>query len=95
MADDIIAAWDDIEGFSAMVSLDHRIYFDPRKFTADNPAPTKDQFALEDDEIRSWGNRCSRIRERIMEESHRIKVEAQITRPPIDSENRKEKRILS
>ena len=59
MADDIIAAWDEIEGLSNMILLDHRIYFDPRKFASDNPAPTKDEFALIEDEIRAWGFRCS------------------------------------
>ena len=55
MAADILAAWDEIEGLSAMVSLDHRIYFDPRKFASDNPAPIKNDFAMGEDEIHTWG----------------------------------------
>ena len=95
MAADILAAWDEIEGMSAMISLDHRIYFDPRKFASDNPAPIKNDFILGENEIREWGCRCSRIRLRIMEESRQLLVEAQISEPPMVIEHRKEKRILS
>ena len=39
---DIISALDEIDSLSALISLDHRIHFDPRKFVKENPAPTKD-----------------------------------------------------
>ena len=88
MAADILAAWDEIEGLSAMISLDHRIYFDPRKFASDNPAPIKNDFALGEDEIRAWGCRCSCIRKKILEESHQIQVVAHIDGPLIGIEYR-------
>ena len=69
MPADILAAWDEIDELGAIISLDHRIYFDPRAFAADNQAPTTEEFELDENAIRDWGVRCSRLRLRIKEES--------------------------
>ena len=51
MAADIICAWDEIDELSAMISLGHRVHFDPRQFAAENPEMTKDEFMLDADEL--------------------------------------------
>lgn len=51
MAADIICAWDEIDELSAMISLGHRVHFDPRQFSAEHPAPTIDEFMLDSDDL--------------------------------------------
>ena len=51
MAADIICAWDEIDELSAMISLGHRVHFDPRQFSAENPEMTKDEFMLDSDDL--------------------------------------------
>ena len=44
MGSDILEAQNEIDVVSDLDSLGHRIYFDPREFMLNNPAPTKEEF---------------------------------------------------
>ena len=39
MAADIINAWNEVDELSALLSLGHRVHFDPRQFVSEHPAP--------------------------------------------------------
>ena len=59
MAADIIEAWQEIEEASDYLSLDHKVHFDPRSFASDNPAPTREEFELNEEERYQWGCKCT------------------------------------
>lgn len=42
MAQDIIESLNEVDELSDLISLSHKVLYDPRKFVADNPAPTKE-----------------------------------------------------
>ena len=65
MAADIIEAWQEIEEASDYLSLDHKVHFDPRSFASDNPAPTREEFELNEEERYQWGCKCTQLRERM------------------------------
>ena len=59
MAADIIEAWQEIEEASDYLSLDHKVHFDPRSFASNNPAPTREEFELNEEERHRWGCKCT------------------------------------
>ena len=75
MAADIIEARHEIDELSEAISLDHRVYFDPREFIAQHAAPTKEEFELSEDELQQWGQRCSTIRANFEESSINLNKE--------------------
>ena len=54
MGSDILEALNEIDEVSDLDSLGHRIHFDPREFMLNNPAPTKDEFQLSEDDLHHW-----------------------------------------
>lgn len=41
MAQDIIESLNEVDELSDLISLSHKVLFDPRQFVASHPAPTK------------------------------------------------------
>jgi len=67
MTSDILEALNEIDEASDLDSLGHQVFFDPRAFVIDNPAPTRDEFKLSNEDLLHWAYRCSWVREHIRE----------------------------
>ena len=63
MTDDVIDAWNEIDDHGDLMSLNHFVHYNPRQFAAQHPAPTLEEFALDEEGIESWGRRCTIIRQ--------------------------------
>ena len=59
MAQDIIESWNEIDELNDLMSLSHKVLYDPRQFVVSNPAPTKEEFELSNDELEKQGIQCS------------------------------------
>ena len=51
MAPDIIESLNEIDELSDLISLSHKVYYDPRQFALSHPAPTMEEFCLPEEEI--------------------------------------------
>lgn len=67
MVADIVEAWNEVEEAGELLSLDFKIHFDPRHFVEEHPAPTLQEFRMDTDVLREWGEKCSRLRVEFME----------------------------
>ena len=74
LTDDVVEAWNELDEASRWDSLGHKVHFDPKDFANANPAPTKEEFQLDEEDLRHWGFRCTDLRANILE---RAKAEAE------------------
>jgi len=65
----VVEAWNELDEASRLDSLGHKVHFDPKDFVNSNPAPTLEEFQLDEEDQRHWGYRCSDMRADIHEKA--------------------------